>query len=56
MGGRKRGKEGEEGCEGRLRDDDRVCPLRHKKTELCDVCQNRSVYYYYVDSGHVSSC
>ena len=43
VGGRKRGKEREDdGGEGRSRcEEERVCPLRHKKTELCDVCQNR---------------
>ena len=42
VGGRKRGKDGEARDEERHREDDRVCPLRHQKTELCDVCQNRS--------------
>ena len=42
VGGRKRGKEIEDDGEGRSRcEEERVCPLRHKKTELCDVCQNR---------------
>ena len=42
--GRRRGEErrdgGEGSCGGQSRDDV-VCPLRHKNTELCDVCQNR---------------
>lgn len=25
-----------------------VCPLRHKKTELCDVCQSRWVVVWYI--------
>ena len=37
--GRKRGKEGE--GEGGRASEVRACPMRHKKTELCDVCQNR---------------